>query len=387
MKPNNTCIISAGELSGDQHAGLLVQSLKRICPNSNFIGYGGANMQSEGVHLIGDYRHSGGVMGFGDVFKKFHTIYRALNSVKSEIASKNPALVILVDYADFNLRLAKMAYLHKIPVLYFIPPKVWAWRKSRIHDLKKYCSSIASIFPFEANYLLENGVTQAKYVGHPFNNEKIFQQDKNSAKKDLCNKLNLNPNKPILSILVGSRKSEVNRHLSAVTGAVNLLLKQMPGLQIIFVKAKSISDICLPDEISSNVLVTDHDSRSVMMGSDVGIVKSGTSTLEAAYAELPFVCIYQAPKISEVLLRIFSSIESISLPNLIQPNTVRELVQEDCNAQSICEEVLSLFTKERKELVVESFKKVKLNLQYSGDSYDNVANMASVFLDNRSNSQ
>ncbi len=387
VKPNNTCIISAGELSGDQHAALLVKSLKLICPDTNFIGYGGPNLESEGVKLVGDYRQSGGVMGFGDVFKKFNIIYKAYNEVKSAICNQNPSLVILVDYADFNLRLAKMAYLRKIPVLYFIPPKVWAWRKNRISDLQKYCSVIASILPFEADYLTNHGVTQARYVGHPFNNEQIFKQDKALCKKELCAQLKLDSNKPILSVLIGSRKSEVTRHLAPVSDAIKLLLNHLPELQVVFVKAKSIQDISLPDQIRSNVIITDHDSRSVMMGSDVGIIKSGTSTLEAAFAELPFVCIYQAPKISEVLLRIFSSIESISLPNLILPNTVKELVQDECNAQNICDEVLNLLSESNRQQVIGAFKKVKSNLQFSGDSYQNVAQMASEFLNNRSKSQ
>jgi lipid-A-disaccharide synthase len=380
MDPNCNVIVSAGELSSDMHLAGVIKELRKNYPNINIEGFGGDYLSNQGVNLIAHINEAGGIMGFSDVLRKLSLIKKILDKVKSHLIPNHTKLLIVCDYADFNLKLCKDAHRKNIPVLYFIPPKVWVWRKSRINLLKKYCNKIASIFNFEFEYLKNHNLSNVEFVGHPFLEEQIFSEDKVKIKEQVCLELNLDKNNPLLLVLIGSRKSEVKYHLEVVVESIRIVKQNTPNLQVIFAKAKSIPSIDLPNDILNFSRVSEYDSRKLMMASDAGIIKSGTSTLEATFAKLPFICIYKAPKLTELFLRIVTNIKDISLPNLILPNSVKELVQDNCNPNNIAESIRELLSENNGKLSIDKLSKVVDKLGLKTSCYKNVAVIASDLL-------
>lgn len=341
-----TILCSAGELSGDQHLGKVIEAMEILTTKINFVGMGGGEFQKYGGNIIVDYRESGAVMGFWAVFLKLPKIIAAYNKMKKQIDSGKIQALLVVDFPDFNLRLAKYAKQKNVPVVYFIPPKVWAWRASRLLQLSKYVDRICSIFAFEEQFFKKNNVHQIEYVGHPSTYDFAFDRSNPqrllNLKTHICNELLLNSSKPILLVLPGSRKNEIQRHMPIIIDALYLLKNRIPDLQVIIAKASSIDSLTPPIDAANWIRVSNLPSKDLMMICDAGIIKSGTSTLEATFARLPFICMYVAPKITEVLLKLFAEIKSISLPNIIRPNTVDELVQDQCTAERLADEVESL---------------------------------------------
>ncbi|MCB0336140.1 MAG: lipid-A-disaccharide synthase, partial [Bdellovibrionales bacterium] len=343
-------LISAGEVSGDQHASLVIEELRRAYPQACFKGMGGASLKAAGVDIIVDAQRYGGKNGFNILDILSSSLY-AFWTMLTCLWRWKPKLLILVDYPDFNLRLAFFAKLLGVPVLYHIPPKLWAWRTGRIKRIRKSVDKVACIFPFEANFYKDHKYQNAHYVGHPFADEFPKDLDKRRIKEKFCQTYGLDVHQPLVAVFPGSRKSEVLRHLPILSATIELVRQSVPKVQFVVVRGPGLSDELFSSlGTLKGVVVQSNIQIEAMQAADVGLLKSGTCNVEAAFCKLPFVCMYTTPKISAWIIRRFVKLTEYSLVNIIRKNTVREIMQEEATPENLAGELLKLITNREEEL-------------------------------------
>ena len=303
-------LISCGEVSGDQRAAEVVESLKEMCPSVHIRGMGGSQLVDSGIDLVVDARKGAGVMGFVEVASKMTTLYRSYTAMVNEIKSWRPDALLLVDFPDFNLRLARIARNYNIPVYYYIPPKVWAWRAGRVAAIRRTVSWVGCVFPFEPEYYLNDHYMNAEYVGHPF--VQSFSGP-TCSKREICDALGLNDKNPIALVMAGSRSAEVSRHIPPLVEALIEVRRSIATLQIVWVapslERKESLERAVCHQFDKLGMPTDYhffthgDAKNLMYYSDFGLLKSGTCNLEAAFAGLPFISFYKASPISVLIAR------------------------------------------------------------------------------------
>lgn len=369
--------ISAGELSGDSHASKLVEALRHFSPEIELRGMGGRNLKAANVELVVNSEKSAGVMGITEIFSKLGVLAFAFRRMTNLLKSWRPDLLIIVDFPDFNLRLARYAKRCGIPVLYYIPPKVWAWRESRVRYIKRYVDMVVSILPFEREFYERHGFNRITYVGHPFTDD-MSRYARESAstegRKEFFSKLKVDSEKPIIAILPGSRSFEVKRHLEVALRGVKLLRENHPQVQVVVsiaptIKAEKVNAL-LPKEFRGVSWLDFYQgsSHELMCYADVGLIKSGTSNLEAAMCNLPFVMFYKVSAFTEQILKRLLKIKQFSLVNIIRPDTVTELVQHDLNPQKIAFELDALLFNPAQRTEVETgLAEVRSQLHYDGN--------------------
>jgi len=344
--------ISAGELSGDEHAAQVVMQLRALLPECSLSGMGGQNMRKAGVETVVDSEVSGSIMGFLQVAKSIGTILKAINQLKELISTWKPDLIILVDYPDFHFRIAKFASKLGIPVLFYIPPSVWAWRPGRVKLIEKYVHKVAAIYPFEPEFYRSKGYNQVVYVGHPFADEFKNHSKAQSDRTEFFKRLNLDPTRPTIAILPGSRRTELQRLLKPALEGLKLLREQMPDVQAILPIAPSLNMEMLQSDFAeifnSQICATRESSLEVLKFCDAGLLKSGTSNLQAAFLQLPFSMFYQADPISALIAKALIPIQSFSLVNIIRPNTVKEVIQDEVTPEILATEMQSLLEDQEK---------------------------------------
>lgn len=344
-------VISAGELSGDEHAAGLIEALKSWYVPIEVRGMGGANMARAGAQLAVNIEESGSVMGFGDVLRALPGILKSLGQMKQLISSWRPDLLVLVDYPDFNLKLASFAARHSVPVLYFIPPTVWAWRKGRIKLIKKYVDRVALIYPFEEKFYSDNGYENAHFVGHPFT-ESIPQTPPSAKEREEFLRSNgLNPDKPVVAVFPGSRWGEIAHHLGPVLSTVRILNKRHPEVQFAMQVAASLGKeklaALIPGDFPGRLCSS--DPVMLLRCADAGLLKSGTSNLQAAFAGLPFCMFFVASAFSTFIVKHFISVKEYSIVNLIKPGTVLELILKKAEPENMARELeMVLFDHEKR---------------------------------------
>lgn len=331
--------ISAGEVSGDQRAAALVRAIAAREPGARFAGMGGEELRGAGVDVVVDAEKLS-VMGISELYGSLRTILNSFRRMKELLSEWKPDLLIVVDFPDFNLRLAKAAAKLGIPVFYYIPPKVWAWRKSRLFTMQRTISGIGAIFPFERAYHERYGFKRTRFVGHPFVNELRGIKSDSAVRKQLFSELGLSPDAPTVAVFPGSRGAEVERHLVPMLEGLRALRLKMPDLQAV---------ITLPnnryrskvDELCSEgwCAVAVGEQYRVMQSCDVGVLKSGTCNLEAAFIGLPFVCFYKAGAVTAALVRSLVKLKEFSIVNILKPKTVIELLQEEATPSAVAREV------------------------------------------------
>jgi len=333
-------MIVAGEASGDLHGGNLVHSIHRLDPGLSFYGVGGARMKAAGVDLIADAADMA-VVGLTEVVFKLAFILRVMHRLKSSLAKEPPDLVILIDYPDFNLPLARTARKLGIKVLYYISPQVWAWRKGRIATIRKSVDRMAVILPFEEQFYRQAGM-DVTFVGHPLLDEVKKKYSRNEALK----RFGLKDEAITVGLLPGSRRAEVTRLLPEMLRACRILNDKLSPLQFVLPLAGTldphlVQDILRQFPVQVNVIRNEiYDAVAV---SDVAIVASGTATLETALLETPMVVVYKVSAFSYAVGRRVVHVEHISLANLIAGRAVvPELIQDDANPEQIAAEVKEL---------------------------------------------
>ncbi|MEP6781872.1 MAG: lipid-A-disaccharide synthase [Gemmatimonadaceae bacterium] len=309
----------AGEASGDLHASGVAAAIKLREPKRPMTGVGGNGMANAGVKLI-EHIDKLAVFGFAEVIKEIPHHWQLLNKIKAQFRSGSIGLVILIDYAGFNLMVAKAAHEAGIPVLYFVTPQVWASRAGRMKKLAKYTDKVACILPFEEVLLRNNGIN-ATFVGHPL----LDRADNSLKQREARAKLNLPADGEILALFPGSRRGELAHHLDDFVATANELKRRRPGLHVVVATAPTVtidSARCPFQQITG-------ESFTILRAATAGLLKSGTSTLEATVAGLPHVIAYRTGAISYQIAKRVITIDHIGMVNIIAGREIsREFVQD-----------------------------------------------------------
>lgn len=340
--PGQTVFIIAGEASGDLHASLLARKLLTLDPGLTLKGMGGDNMRRAGVDILVDASELA-VVGLFEVLANYRTIKGVLENLKQTITDTPPDLLILVDYQEFNQRLAAYAKSIGVKVLFYIGPQVWAWRPKRVYKMGQIVDQMAVIFPFEVA-LYKDAKVPVEFTGHPLVEEVI--PDKSPAQaREL---LELEDIKTI-GIFPGSRKGEIKRILPIQLATVRKLLSQNPDLQFVLPLAESLDDEALDpfieEIISLRISVINGRYYDVMQACDAIITASGTATLEIALMGIPMAIVYKISWLSYFILKFMVSIDRIGLVNIVADKfVVREFLQGTARPKKIAAEILHILS-------------------------------------------
>lgn len=356
---------SAGEYSGDEHLSEILSALKKKFPDAEFRGLAGPKVRSIGITTELALEEYASVMGFADVLRAAPKIFSALAWFKRTFSNWKPDLLVIVDYPDFNLKLAKIAKQSGSKVFYYIPPKIWIWRAGRIKKIKALVDRVALIFPFEKSFYEKLGFHKSVYVGHPFQESLIKEDDpekEQQYRSDFLRSLDLNPAKPIIAFFPGSRKSEIRRHWPGMVAGLNLLNQRIPDIQVLLSIAAPVKELIEKQAEKAQFKCISVEGRNleILRFASVGLIKSGTSNLQAAFYGLPFVMYYQASLISELIVRCFIKIRRFSMVNIIRPGSVVELLQGSGSPEKIADELETLIKNEaRQKDVKQGLKEVQ----------------------------
>lgn len=319
-------LLSAGEPSGDLHGALLARELKRRWPDVELYGFGGDRMRAAGVQL---WAHADemAVMGFAEVARHLPFFLRLLRRTRESLRRDPPDLVIPIDYPGFNLRLARFAKERRVPVLYYIAPQVWAWHRSRMQELARNADRLAVVLPFEEQLFNEAGAA-VTFVGHPL----LDLPPSAKTREHFCAELALDPGRPILALLPGSRMQEVRKHAALFTEAARLLQRELPDVQPVIAQAPGIGDAAL----AGTGWPRARDSAELLGFAHAALTKSGTSTLECALAVTPMVIAYRMSTLSYLIARNVVEVEHIGLVNLIAGERLApEFVQDAATPEAL----------------------------------------------------
>jgi lipid-A-disaccharide synthase len=350
--------IIAGEESGDIHGSHLVQELLKLYPKIKFIGHGGDKMAAAGVEII-EHVSALSLVGFTEVLKHLPFMFNVMNNTIETIREIRPSRVILIDYPGFNLRLAQKIQKLNIPITYFILPQVWAWKPKRAEIIKNYIDQALTIIPFEKDWYGKHGIN-IDFVGHPFVNMKELS----ITKKVFFSKHSLALNKPLLTLLPGSRQQEIDRHWTIFKDVINKLHDIFPNIQFIVGQAP---DVILPDCPEFTHIEKDNPRLTMYYG-DAGLIASGTATLEAAVLGLPAVICYKTSKITYWVGKRLTKVKYLSLINLIANREIAlEFIQHQMTAKTLVKALIPLLsdTPER-EKMISGYKQIIDKLGASG---------------------
>jgi lipid-A-disaccharide synthase len=336
---NHHVLIVAGEASGDLHGSNLVKALKRLRPATEFFGIGGPRMMDTGVRVL---VHSSdiAVVGLTEVVKKIPKILSALKTIKMAVSQRRPSLVVLIDYPDFNLLVAKYARRAGIPVLYFISPQVWAWRKRRVHTIARRVDRMAVILPFERDFYLENGVP-VTYVGHPL----LDVCPPVGSRIQAARFMGINTDGPVIGLLPGSRSDEIRNLMPAMAGTARMLLRRYPKLHCVLPLASTVDEEFVRSFVPKDLPIEIYrkDIYTLLNACDAAVVASGTATLEAALMETPLVIGYKVSPLTYRVGKLVIKAPAIGLANLVAgENYFTELIQHEVTPGRLYREVVSM---------------------------------------------
>jgi lipid-A-disaccharide synthase len=338
-------VIITGELSGEIHASHLVKSLRRTL-HVEFSGMGSKKLHEAGVHIIYDYGNIS-VTGISEIFGKLKYIREAYNTIKQHIIREKPSLLILVDFPGFNLRIAKFAKAHHVPVVYFIPPQVWAWRKSRIRKIRERVDKVICILPFEKQLYEEYGV-DATYIGHPFVNtvKPVY------SRTEFYTKVGIEQKGPLITILPGSRENEIIKHMPILLSIITKLEQHIHKPAILLPLAENIELLRLEKHLAGNHTIRAFKGLSydALAYSDLAIAASGSVTLEAAILGTPTIVIYKISPLSYILAKILVNVPHISLPNIIAGKEIFPEFIQQLNPEKIAEKALYMLNNGRDKI-------------------------------------
>jgi lipid-A-disaccharide synthase len=339
----------AGEASGDLHAANLVKALKTQRDDLEFFGFGGDKMQAEGVRIDKHY-HEMAFMGFVEVLKNLGKIKANFKALYKILETEKPDKIILIDFPGFNLRVAKWAKERGIEVVYYVSPQIWAWKKGRVHTIKKVVDKMLCILPFEKDFYAKYDY-DAHFVGHPLLDaiEDIPYEDNGTV-----------------ALLPGSRTQEIHKMLPTMLK----LAEQHSDKKFIVVKAPSQSlEMYESQHWPSNVTLSSEGTAKVLSNSSLAIVTSGTATLETALYNVPQVVAYKGSAISIWIARLVIKVKYISLVNLILDKPLlKELIQDEFTLATLTKEFELLLTDKKKKEILNGYEELKQKLGNKGAS-------------------
>lgn len=355
-------LVVAGEASGDQHAADVVAALQAKRSDLRFFGMGGPKLAARGVELIHG-AHEISVMGIVEVLPKVPRIWRVLQDLVKAAHARRPAVALLVDVPDFNLRLAKQLKRLGVPVAYYVAPMVWAWREGRTKTIAQRVDELFCILPFEEKFLRERGVP-ATYVGNPV----LDQLPAQAPPETFRRALGLDAARPTLAVLPGSRRSEIRRLGDTLRDIARRVAAEQPGVQVVVPVAPG-----LPRELVaaafSGVEVTFVEGRAaeVVGASDVALVASGTATLEAGLMRRPLVAVYRVSPVSYWIGRALVRIPFFCLVNLLaEKKVVPEFLQGDFTVDAVVQALGPLWSGPEREACLAGLDELRAKLGAPG---------------------
>ncbi|MDQ6827356.1 MAG: lipid-A-disaccharide synthase, partial [Gemmatimonadota bacterium] len=324
----------AGESSGDVHAAGVAADLRARAPELQLIGVGGERMRAAGVELL-EHTDALAVMGFAEVVRHLPKHFALLSALKRRVRGGKVALLIVVDYPDFNMKLAAAAHAAGVPVLYFITPQVWAWRPKRLASLAKTVTRAAVILGFEEKLLRDHGI-DATFVGHPLLDRAHDLPSRDDARRSL----GITNDAPVLALFPGSREQEILRHLDDFVATARDVARLVPGVQPVVSVAPGITipaERCPFPQYSGAAF-------TVLRAADAALCKSGTTTLEAAMCGTPFVITYRTSKLTYAIGKRLVKVPYIGLVNWVAGRKlVPEFVQDAFQPAAVAAALAPLF--------------------------------------------
>lgn len=324
--------LSAGEPSGDLHGGAVAAALRERWPDARLTGLGGPRMAAEGVELLAHVDDLA-VMGFSEVAGRLPFFLRLLRRVRGFLRSERPDLVLPIDYPGFNFRLARAARDEKLRTLYYIAPQVWAWRRHRARVLAQLVDHLAVILPFEEEIFAPLG-GRVTFVGHPLLDVEPVTNDRSVFARS-CG---IEPDRPIVALFPGSRIQEVDRHMAVFADAAREIQRYHPSAQPVIATGGSIPE----SRYATVPFARTSDAWQLLHHAEAAIIKSGTSTLQAALAGTPMVVAYRMSRMSYALARRLVRVPHVGLVNLVAgERVVPELIQDDATPAALCDAIVS----------------------------------------------
>jgi lipid-A-disaccharide synthase len=373
---NVRLMIVAGEPSGDAHAAALVRALREEAPDAEFEFFGstGALMREAGVESI--VRSDDlAILGLAEIAQALPKFWSAFQALKQAAIERRPSAVVLVDWPDFNLRLARALHRRGLRVICYISPQLWAWRSYRVRNVRRDVDLLLAILPFEPEWYKERKVEHVEFVGHPLAGEVRPRY----GREEFCRRHQLDPTQPIIALLPGSRRKELERILPPMLDAAALIWRERPEAQFVIALARNRS----PEEAApilestgktdsqsiANLRITQHETREALAAADAAAVASGTATLEAVLIDTPFVIVYKESFINWHTLGRLINAEHFGLINLIAgERLVTELMQRELNGERLAEELKKLLNSEGNETARARLKEAAARLGSGGAS-------------------
>ncbi|HXF74979.1 MAG TPA: lipid-A-disaccharide synthase [Methylomirabilota bacterium] len=328
-------MLVVGEASGDMHGAQLVEALHARDETIRVFGVAGERLERMNFEALFHVAQLTG-MGLVELAGNLKNIWRAYARLKRALKERRPALLVLIDFPEFNLRLARLAKSLKIPVLYYVSPQIWAWRKGRVRQIARWVDRMAVVFPFEVPFYERYGV-KVTFVGHPL----LETVRSHEPRETVLARLGLDPAKPTIALLPGSRLGEVERHLPVMREAA-LHLRQEREVQFFCVRASTIERPVVESALrgpAPAIPVVEAAHYDAIGAADLVWTASGTATLETALLGKPMIIIYRLSWLTYLLARLLVRVEHIGMVNLIaQERIVPELIQKDANPQRLVAE-------------------------------------------------
>jgi lipid-A-disaccharide synthase len=361
-------MIVAGEASGDRHGASLARALSKLSPGVDLelFGSGGEEMRGAGVETLVDARDVA-IIGIPEIARALGKLYRAYRKLLDAARARRPSVVVLIDWPDFNIRLARKLHREGLKIVYYISPQVWAWRGYRVRALRRYVDKMLVILPFEEEFYKNSGV-EVEYVGHPL--AEVVRAS--ASREEFAGKFGLDPGRPIIALLPGSRHKEVQYHLPAMLDAAERLRIADCGLRIVGPARPKFKDprithresairdpqFVVPvastidrEQIDSivgrsgkrdalDLAIIERDTYDALAHSEIAVVASGTATVEAALLGTPMVIVYRGSEFNWRLIRPLIKLDTFGMVNLIAGRrVVPELMQNDVTGEKIAREV------------------------------------------------
>lgn len=354
-------MIIAGEASGDLHAAKLVREVKEKNTDISFYGIGGKNMSEAGVETLVDSAELA-VVGLFEVLAHWNTISGALKKMQHLLRTDPPDLLVLTDYPDFNLRLAKTAKECGVKVLYYISPQVWAWRQKRVFKIRKLVDMMAVVFPFEEVFYKKYDVP-VRFVGHPLVDEIHVTNNIQALKNEFF----LDNEKPVIGLFPGSRQSEIKRLLPIIVESALQIAQEKPDAQFVIPVASTLKEEDIQpyfDGAELDMRIISQRSHDVMAVCDAVISVSGTVTLELALLKKPMVVINKISKFSYFFVSRMLRIDHVALCNIVaDKRVVPELIQNDATSEKISNTLLDLISnKDKLNKIIFEFSSIEERL-------------------------
>ncbi len=370
-------MIVAGEPSGDAHAAALVTALQKKSSQIEYFGATGPLMRAAGVETVVNSDELA-IMGILEVAQVFPRFLNAFRTLKAAAIKRSPDAVVLVDWPEFNLRLASSLHQRGLKIIYYISPQLWAWRPRRINRIKRDVDLLLSILPFEAEWYKARGVDHVEFVGHPL----AGQVKPQFGRREFCTRHNLDPTKPIVSFLPGSRRKELQRILPPMAEAIRKLKAAHPEIQAVIVVAPSRTIEETKQILSSlnSISMVHGQTREALAASDAAAIASGTATLEGALLETPMVVVYKESAVNWHTLGRLITVPHYGLVNLVAGTQIAtELMQTELTADRLVHELIQLLEPKRNETAREELRRVGSLLGEAGAS-ERAADLVLKFL-------